>query len=101
MMSIPDAELLRLQRAGELCPACGYYKRGENGACVECFADWPLPEEPRGVPDEGPAQRLRNALMIADAWASPDLSDAETGRAFEAVARLVRHALAQLEGTER
>ena len=43
-----------------------------------------------------PIEDLRNALMIAEAWGSPDLSDAETQVAFESVARLLRHALAQL-----
>lgn len=30
----------------EACVECGFYKRGEDGTCVSCGADWPLITEP-------------------------------------------------------
>ena len=44
-------------------------------------------------PEQPPIEDLRNCLMIAEAWESPELSDSETQVAFGSVARLVRHAL--------
>jgi len=30
----------------ETCGQCGYYKRGIDGTCVDCGADWPLQTPP-------------------------------------------------------
>lgn len=33
---------IEIEGPAESCPACGYYKRGQDGTCVSCGADWPL-----------------------------------------------------------
>lgn len=42
------------------------------------------------------SEDFANALLICDAWASPELSDTETAVAFQSVAGLVRRAMAKL-----
>ena len=44
-----DAETQAFQATGQLCPVCAYYKRGEDGTCVDCGADWPLGDELDGL----------------------------------------------------
>jgi len=35
----------------ETCWNCGYYKRGIDGRCIDCDADWPLENETPAATD--------------------------------------------------